>query len=87
MENINANVANMFCCKSKLFDSRQKCPSLFVQNANNLWLLFYSFARLVESLQEDYKARAPYLAYLVNAHQGLLATHSHLERLVERVER
>lgn len=46
-----------------------------------------SFARLLESLEEDYKARTPYVAYLVNAHQGLLATHAHLERLVERVER
>ena len=50
-------------------------------------LFFHSFARLLESLKEDYTARTPYLAYLVNAHQGLLATHSHLERLVERVER
>lgn len=70
-----------------LIPDRNAHHYLNVQNANNLWLLFYSFARLVESLQEDYKARAPYLAYLVNAHQGLLATHSHLERLVERVER
>ena len=47
----------------------------------------HSFAKLLESLEEEYKARTPYLAYLVNAHQGLLATHAHLERLVERIER
>lgn len=48
---------------------------------------YHSFAKLLESLEEEYKARTPYLAYLVKAHQGLLATHAHLERLVERVER
>lgn len=48
---------------------------------------FHSFAKLLESLEKEYKARTPYLAYLVNSHQGLLATHAHLERLVERVER
>lgn len=48
---------------------------------------FDSCSRLIDSLEEEYKARSPYLAYLVNAHQGLLATHAHLERLVERVER
>ena len=47
----------------------------------------HSFAKLLESLEEEYKERTPYLAYLVNAHQGLLATHAHLERLVERIER
>lgn len=52
-----------------------------------MYLSHHSFAKLLESLEEDYKARTPYLAYLVNAHQGLLATHAHLERLVERVER
>ena len=48
---------------------------------------YRSFAKLLESLEEEYKVRTPYLAYLVNAHQGLLATHAHLERLIERVER
>ena len=48
---------------------------------------YHSFANLLESLEEEYKVRTPYLAYLVNAHQGLLATHAHLERLIERVER
>lgn len=48
---------------------------------------YHSFAKLLESLEEEYKVRTPYLAYLVNAHQGLLATHAHLERLIERVER
>lgn len=52
-----------------------------------LLLFHHSFAKLLESLEEEYKARSPYLAYLVNAHQGLLATHAHLDRLVERVER
>lgn len=47
----------------------------------------HSCSKLLDSLERDYKARSPYLAYLVNAHQGLLATHAHLDRLVERVER
>lgn len=68
MENIDANVVNVFCYKSKLFDFRQKCLLLFVQNVNNLWLLFYSFVRFVELLQEDYKVRVLYLVYLVNVY-------------------
>ena len=51
------------------------------------FLFCFSCSKLLDSLEEDYKARSTYLVYLVNAHQGLLATHSHLERLVERVER
>jgi len=51
------------------------------------WFFHHSSAKLLKSLEEEYKARTPYLSYLVNAHQGLLATHAHLERLVERIER
>lgn len=50
-------------------------------------LPLHSCSELIEVLEKEYKARSPYVAYLVEAHQGLLATHAHLERLVERVER
>ncbi|KAF8788397.1 GTPase-activating protein and VPS9 like protein [Argiope bruennichi] len=43
--------------------------------------------KLFKSLRDDYRKRAPYVAYLVRCRQGLLSTLSHLETLTERVER
>ncbi|GFY72679.1 GTPase-activating protein and VPS9 domain-containing protein 1 [Trichonephila inaurata madagascariensis] len=43
--------------------------------------------KLFKSLRDDYRKRAPYIAYLVRCRQGLLSTLSHLETLTERVER
>ncbi|XP_033115649.1 GTPase-activating protein and VPS9 domain-containing protein 1-like isoform X2 [Anneissia japonica] len=43
--------------------------------------------RLVASLTEDYENRSPYICYLVLSRKGLIASKSHLERLLERVER
>ena len=40
-----------------------------------LLFFFHSFAKLLETLEEEYKARTPYLAYLVNAHQGFTGKH------------
>ncbi|GBN78346.1 Receptor-mediated endocytosis protein 6, partial [Araneus ventricosus] len=42
--------------------------------------------KLFKSLRDDYRKRAPYIAYLVRCRQGLLSTLSHLETLTERVE-
>lgn len=38
-------------------------------------------------MRDEYKARAPYIAYLVRCRQGLLSTQAHLERLLTRVNR
>ncbi|XP_056011330.1 GTPase-activating protein and VPS9 domain-containing protein 1-like isoform X6 [Ostrea edulis] len=43
--------------------------------------------KLVRSLQEDYQSRAVYISYLVRCRQGLLGTHSHLQRLLTRIKR
>ncbi|XP_071947898.1 GTPase-activating protein and VPS9 domain-containing protein 1-like isoform X3 [Antedon mediterranea] len=43
--------------------------------------------KLVSSLTEDYENRSPYISYLVISRKGLIASKSHLERLLERVER
>ena len=42
--------------------------------------------KLVRSLKEDYKRRAPYLAYLVKCRQGLLTTLAHQRRLLSRMD-
>uniref|UniRef100_A0A1B6E0D7 Receptor-mediated endocytosis protein 6 homolog n=1 Tax=Clastoptera arizonana TaxID=38151 RepID=A0A1B6E0D7_9HEMI len=42
--------------------------------------------KLFESIKDDYKSRAPYVAYLVRYGQSLLSTQAHLERLIERVK-
>ncbi|KAG8225231.1 hypothetical protein J437_LFUL009801, partial [Ladona fulva] len=43
--------------------------------------------KLFRALRDDYRRRAPYLAYLVRCKQGLLSTLAHLERLLERAGR
>ncbi|XP_046399336.1 receptor-mediated endocytosis protein 6 homolog [Ischnura elegans] len=43
--------------------------------------------KLFRGLRDDYRRRAPYLAYLVRCKQGLLSTLAHLERLLERTGR
>ncbi|XP_014681413.1 PREDICTED: GTPase-activating protein and VPS9 domain-containing protein 1-like [Priapulus caudatus] len=43
--------------------------------------------KLLVSLQEDYRRRAPYIAYLVRCRQALLATQCHLDRLLRRIQR
>ncbi|XP_062567706.1 GTPase-activating protein and VPS9 domain-containing protein 1-like isoform X1 [Saccostrea cucullata] len=43
--------------------------------------------KLVRSLQEDYQSRAAYISYLIRCRQGLLGTHSHLQRLLSRIKR
>ncbi|XP_065933547.1 GTPase-activating protein and VPS9 domain-containing protein 1 isoform X4 [Magallana gigas] len=43
--------------------------------------------KLVHSLQEDYQSRAAYVSYLIRCRQGLLGTHSHLQRLLSRIKR
>jgi hypothetical protein len=42
--------------------------------------------KLIASLREDYRRRAPYLGYLVRCRQGLLSSMSHQRRLVARME-
>jgi len=42
--------------------------------------------RLLRSLKEDYRRRAPYLGYLVRCRQGLLAALARQQRLLNRVE-
>ena len=42
--------------------------------------------KLFQSLQEDYKRRAPYLSYLIQCRQSLLSVLAHLKRLTNRVE-
>ncbi|XP_074654278.1 GTPase-activating protein and VPS9 domain-containing protein 1-like isoform X2 [Tubulanus polymorphus] len=43
--------------------------------------------KLLRNLKEDYKTRSYYISYLVKCRQNLLATQSHLERLIDRVRR
>ncbi|XP_074830106.1 GTPase-activating protein and VPS9 domain-containing protein 1 isoform X1 [Natator depressus] len=43
--------------------------------------------KLLASIAEDYRKRAPYIAYLTRCRQGLQTTHAHLERLLQRVLR
>ena len=41
-------------------------------------------ARLIRSLQEDYRGRSPYLSYLVRCRQGLASALSQQERHLSR---
>ncbi|XP_043914272.1 GTPase-activating protein and VPS9 domain-containing protein 1 isoform X1 [Protopterus annectens] len=43
--------------------------------------------KLLDSIAEDYRKRAPYIAYLTRCRQGLQTTQAHLERLLQRVLR
>ncbi|KAK3741875.1 hypothetical protein QZH41_013354, partial [Actinostola sp. cb2023] len=46
-----------------------------------------SCSKILESIESDYQARMPYLAYLTRSRQTLLTTESHLDRLIERVQK
>ncbi|CAB4056670.1 GTPase-activating protein and VPS9 domain-containing protein 1 [Lepeophtheirus salmonis] len=54
-----------------------RCLSLFKKDG---------VSRILNSLKEEYKRRAPYMAYLVRCRQGLLCTLSRQERLLSRNE-
>ncbi|XP_063172442.1 GTPase-activating protein and VPS9 domain-containing protein 1 isoform X4 [Candoia aspera] len=43
--------------------------------------------KLLASIAEDYRKRAPYFTYLTRCRQGLQTTQAHLERLLQRVLR
>ncbi|KAK3698810.1 hypothetical protein RRG08_060717 [Elysia crispata] len=43
--------------------------------------------RLLRSMREDYRGRSAYISYLVRCRQGLLATKSQLQRLINRITR
>ncbi|KAJ8286402.1 hypothetical protein GJAV_G00038870 [Gymnothorax javanicus] len=43
--------------------------------------------RLLTAIANDYKKRAPYIAYLTRCRQGLQNTQAHLERMLQRVLR
>ncbi|CAB1319707.1 unnamed protein product [Coregonus sp. 'balchen'] len=43
--------------------------------------------KLLAAIVEDYRKRAPYIAYLTRCRQGLQTSHAHLERLLQRVLR
>ncbi|GFR79324.1 GTPase-activating protein and VPS9 domain-containing protein 1-like [Elysia marginata] len=43
--------------------------------------------RLLRSMREDYRNRSAYISYLVRCRQGLLATKSQLQRLINRITR
>ncbi|KAM9821402.1 GTPase-activating protein and VPS9 domain-containing protein 1 isoform X3 [Syngnathus typhle] len=43
--------------------------------------------KLLAAIAEDYKKRAPYIAYLTRCRQGLQTSQAHLERLLQRVLR
>uniref|UniRef100_A0A672QB45 GTPase-activating protein and VPS9 domain-containing protein 1 n=1 Tax=Sinocyclocheilus grahami TaxID=75366 RepID=A0A672QB45_SINGR len=43
--------------------------------------------KLLTAMAEDYKKRAPYIAYLTRCRQGLQTSQAHLERLLQRVLR
>ncbi|XP_040577148.2 LOW QUALITY PROTEIN: GTPase-activating protein and VPS9 domain-containing protein 1 [Lepeophtheirus salmonis] len=53
-----------------------RCLSLFKKDG---------VSRILNSLKEEYKRRAPYMAYLVRCRQGLLCTLSRQERLLSRM--
>ncbi|KAJ7308031.1 hypothetical protein JRQ81_008531 [Phrynocephalus forsythii] len=44
-------------------------------------------SKLLAAIAEDYRKRAPYIAYLTRCRQGLQTTQAHLERLLQRVLR
>uniref|UniRef100_A0A8D3CYZ6 GTPase activating protein and VPS9 domains 1 n=1 Tax=Scophthalmus maximus TaxID=52904 RepID=A0A8D3CYZ6_SCOMX len=43
--------------------------------------------KLLAAITEDYRKRAPYIAYLTRCRQGLQTSQAHLERLLQRVLR
>ncbi|KAM6954701.1 GTPase-activating protein and VPS9 domain-containing protein 1 isoform 2-T2 [Aplochiton taeniatus] len=43
--------------------------------------------KLLAAIADDYRKRAPYIAYLTRCRQGLQTSQAHLERLVQRVLR
>ncbi|XP_041094450.1 GTPase-activating protein and VPS9 domain-containing protein 1 isoform X3 [Polyodon spathula] len=43
--------------------------------------------KLLAAIAEDYRKRAPYIAYLIRCRQGLQTSQAHLERLLQRVLR
>ncbi|KAL4609372.1 GTPase-activating protein and VPS9 domain-containing protein 1-like [Arapaima gigas] len=43
--------------------------------------------KLLAALSQDYRKRAPYIAYLTRCRQGLQTSQAHLERLLQRVRR
>uniref|UniRef100_A0A8C1NDS9 GTPase-activating protein and VPS9 domain-containing protein 1 n=1 Tax=Cyprinus carpio TaxID=7962 RepID=A0A8C1NDS9_CYPCA len=43
--------------------------------------------KLLTAMAEDYRKRAPYIAYLTRCRQGLQTSQAHLERLLQRVLR
>ncbi|KAK7094714.1 GTPase-activating protein and VPS9 domain-containing protein 1-like isoform X2 [Littorina saxatilis] len=43
--------------------------------------------KLLKSLREEYRNRAAYISYLVRCRQGLLSAVSHLQKMLNRVER
>uniref|UniRef100_S4RQZ5 Uncharacterized protein n=1 Tax=Petromyzon marinus TaxID=7757 RepID=S4RQZ5_PETMA len=43
--------------------------------------------KLLVAIDDDYRRRAPYIAYLTRCRQGLQATQAHLERTLQRVQR
>nr|XP_061804553.1 GTPase-activating protein and VPS9 domain-containing protein 1-like isoform X5 [Nerophis lumbriciformis] len=43
--------------------------------------------KLIAAIAEDYRKRAPYIAYLTRCRQGLQTSQAHLERLLQRVLR
>ncbi|KAM9463625.1 GTPase-activating protein and VPS9 domain-containing protein 1-like isoform 11-T11 [Salvelinus alpinus] len=43
--------------------------------------------KLLAAIAEDYRKRAPYIAYLTRCRQGLQTSQAHLERLLQRVLR
>ncbi|CAM9590625.1 unnamed protein product [Lampetra fluviatilis] len=43
--------------------------------------------KLLAAIDDDYRRRAPYIAYLTRCRQGLQATQAHLERTLQRVQR
>ncbi|XP_062855278.1 GTPase-activating protein and VPS9 domain-containing protein 1 [Trichomycterus rosablanca] len=43
--------------------------------------------KLLTAIAEDYRKRAPYIAYLTRCRQGLQTSQAHLERLLQRVLR
>uniref|UniRef100_A0AAY4EUL5 GTPase-activating protein and VPS9 domain-containing protein 1 n=1 Tax=Denticeps clupeoides TaxID=299321 RepID=A0AAY4EUL5_9TELE len=46
-----------------------------------------SCRKLLAAIAEDYRKRAPYIAYLTRCRQGLQTSQAHLERLLQRVLR
>ncbi|XP_046579277.1 LOW QUALITY PROTEIN: GTPase-activating protein and VPS9 domain-containing protein 1-like [Haliotis rubra] len=43
--------------------------------------------KLVKALREEYRSRSAYISYLIRCRQGLLMSHSYLQRLLNRIQR